>query len=108
MEKAARRRTLPGNALRGNRHGVNPGGGAATSTDCRAQKSEANEREQVITMTDRGFLKLLNGAIILSLVLIVGGLIALPAAYRRDRSTGWPTATGVVAAAALRLDHHKP
>jgi len=45
---------------------------------------------------------------ICSLLLFVSGLIVLPAGCRRDRSTAWPVATGLVAATALRLDFHKP
>src|SRR4051812_35367079 len=61
-----------------------------------------------IRITDLSFYALLNGLMVCCLLLFVAGLVTLSAAYPRARSKGWPTATGVVVAAALRMDFHKP
>src|SRR4051812_33609191 len=60
------------------------------------------------SLSDRGFLKLVNALMIPSGLTLLAGIIALPAGYHRDLSTTWPTATGVVSAAGLKLSFHKP
>jgi hypothetical protein len=60
-------------------------------------------------MSDRRFLKLLKVLLIVSTTMAVIALVfGLPAAYRRDRSTNWPTASGTVTTSALQTHLVKP